>query len=903
MEKLKCVINRDSDVGAFLHVKNMVEDLYSNDTKYSNSIVILGYNLGKSIDYYRKNFPGKKIIVYQLEQLYNYNPNWFNPKSRFKNVVNRTNHIKNWLDNCDEIWDYDLNNKWFLEQLGYNKVRFMPLKYSESLKNLEKNDNPKYDILFYGSINKKRFDILKRLHSKFNLVIVGDYYDVSEEEKNKVKLNIIPKNFGETLDSLISNSKIILNLHFYESLIQEQVRLFYLVTNNKCVVSEKSKKNYYGDLIHEFDNYTELEKTIIGLLKDKKWYEVSKNISDKFKNKEFNNIRVGAVYNSFYNVDVLKKSIESIINVVDYICVVHQKKSFSGEIGTKENEQLLNDLVQCHYINELVYYDKESSDKIQGMIDKRNLGLEKCREKKCDYIITLDNDECYNDRRVREEVMSMAKNNLDTLYSPIISYYKNDKYYFLEEKLYVPSIYKINDRKYERGIHSSVLSDPARKMKERKFRVSQMYMHHLTYLENNFKEKINSKILFSVDKTKKNFSVEILNFLQSWKHGNDGLVIGSNDKNESVLIKKQLLFLDKLVNDFDNENFEKQISIIIPTYNNTDFIIECLDSVINSIKGLSCEVLVGIDGCKKTLDFIKGKSFDSRISFYFFEENVGPYIIKNTLVTKSNSKNILFFDSDDIMMENLISETIQVLSTRKMFKPKYFDFKNKNEISQINKLTSNKFGEGVFAIDKTTFMSLNGFEGWRCAADSDFMGRFYKRNIPLSHGQKISFFRRIHEKSLTNSPETNMSSKLRAHYVGLSKTNRPNGKCLEFKTAEFICLSTQTFKANSEIIKNKPESDIKSSDILKKIRGTNPQQTNSNGVDYDKLNKILYSQGVYDPKKNTDKPKIVQNKPIDRNKLIEIKKGSNLDALKKNLPGKPDRRKNTQNIFSKKNSR
>ena len=148
-----------------------------------------------------------------------------------------------------------------------------------------------------------------------------------------------------------------------------------------------------------------------------------------------------------------------------------------------------------------------------------------------------------------------------------------------------------------------------------------------------------------------------------------------------------------------------------------------------------------------------------------------------------------------------------------------------------------------------------------------------------------------------------MSSKLRAYYFGLSRVKRPNEKCVEFKTDKFINVNTQSFISNVVITKNKPESEVKSSDILKKIRGTNPQQTNSNGVDYDKLNKILYSQGVYDPKKNTDKPKIVQNKPIDRNKLIEIKKGSNLDALKKNLPGKPDRRKNTQNIFSKKNSR
>ena len=346
-----------------------------------------------------------------------------------------------------------------------------------------------------------------------------------------------------------------------------------------------------------------------------------------------------------------------------------------------------------------------------------------------------------------------------------------------------------------------------------------------------------------------------------------------------------------------------EISVIIPTYNNVDYISECLDSILKSLEGINSEILVGIDDCEKTLNYIKDKKFDSKISFYLFKNNIGPYIIKNSLSEIAKSDKLLFFDSDDIMLKNMITDTLSILKTQKMYKPKYFDFRNQNEILNVDSLKSNKFGEGVFAIDKTTFLSFNGFEGWKCAADSDFMGRFYKRNIPFTHGQKISFLRRIHPNSLTNNPETNMSSKLRAYYFGLSRVKRPNEKCVEFKTDKFINVNTQSFISNVVITKNKPESEVKSGDILKKIRGTNPQQTNSNGVDYDKLNKILYSQGVYDPKKNTDKPKIVQNKPIDRNKLIEIKKGSNLDALKKNLPGKPDRRKNTQNIFSKKNSR
>ena len=34
-----------------------------------------------------------------------------------------------------------------------------------------------------------------------------------------------------------------------------------------------------------------------------------------------------------------------------------------------------------------------------------------------------------------------------------------------------------------------------------------------------------------------------------------------------------------------------------------------------------------------------------------------------------------FFDSDDIMLKNMITDTLSILKTQKMYKPKYFDFR------------------------------------------------------------------------------------------------------------------------------------------------------------------------------------------------------------------------------------
>ena len=43
------------------------------------------------------------------------------------------------------------------------------------------------------------------------------------------------------------------------------------------------------------------------------------------------------------------------------------------------------------------------------------------------------------------------------------------------------------------------------------------------------------------------------------------------------------------------------ITIITTAFNNTEYIEECLDSILTSAKNLEFEVLVGVDNCEKTL--------------------------------------------------------------------------------------------------------------------------------------------------------------------------------------------------------------------------------------------------------------------------------------------------------------
>lgn len=288
--------------------------------------------------------------------------------------------------------------------------------------------------------------------------------------------------------------------------------------------------------------------------------------------------------------------------------------------------------------------------------------------------------------------------------------------------------------------------------------------------------------------------------------------VGTYDKTFKEI--KDLITIDginkltSIKNEGSLSNYE--FTIIIPTYNTPEYLHECLKSILESVKNLKCEILIGIDGCKKTLGLVKGEVFDERIRFFYFKDNVGPYIIKNSLSNISSSGYLIFFDSDDIMKEEFIQFVINEKPKYSLLKPKYLDFTDK--INPIIK-TSRTYGEGVFAINKKLFLEFNGFEGWKCAADSELMGRLYKNKVKLTHSKEICFYRRKHPESLTMHHETGMKSKMRHEYTQLMKTKKKFGPLpflikSEFEEVSLIKDDKSELK-EFELIKVKNENLIK----------------------------------------------------------------------------------------------
>jgi len=181
-------------------------------------------------------------IIFNTEQIECVNDIW---KKRIILLVNRG----------IELWDYSSYNLDFLLKNLNIKGKLFQIGYQKNLKRIVSKNKKEIDVLFYGSINLRRKQIIEKLL------------------KNNIKVKCLFGVYGKERDNWISKSKLVLNLHMYDSKIFEIIRVFYLLTNGIPVISEVDKNtkfnNQFLDGVKKC-TYDEIEKNVIFLLNNDK---------------------------------------------------------------------------------------------------------------------------------------------------------------------------------------------------------------------------------------------------------------------------------------------------------------------------------------------------------------------------------------------------------------------------------------------------------------------------------------------------------------------------------------------------------------------------------------------------------------------------------------------------------
>ena len=125
----------------------------------------------------------------------------------------------------------------------------------------------------------------------------------------------------------------------------------------------------------------------------------------------------------------------------------------------------------------------------------------------------------------------------------------------------------------------------------------------------------------------------------------------------------------------------KNVDIIMPNYNNANFLDQSIQSVINqSFKNWKIYI-VDDSSTDNSKDIILKYKNNKKIKSFFLKKNRGPSYCRNYAISKSKSHLIAFLDSDDFWSKEKLSKQINFIKKKKLLFTftDYIPFINRSE--------------------------------------------------------------------------------------------------------------------------------------------------------------------------------------------------------------------------------
>jgi hypothetical protein len=179
-------------------------------------------------------------ITYNLEPLKEYIV--FSAHDAAKDLLefqlrNKTKYIIYQSENIESVY---FKNKYYIELLKHNKVlnysAYTAMKMIElyniptagyfqfNYKKMYSNKTPDIDILFFGNMTQKRYDILREIQNRFP----------------KLKVEVLTDTFGYELSQYLLRSKYVLNISAYDNSVLETHRINKAISCGCEVISNYS---------------------------------------------------------------------------------------------------------------------------------------------------------------------------------------------------------------------------------------------------------------------------------------------------------------------------------------------------------------------------------------------------------------------------------------------------------------------------------------------------------------------------------------------------------------------------------------------------------------------------------------------------------------------------------------
>ena len=204
----------------------------------------------------------------------------------------------------------------------------------------------------------------------------------------------------------------------------------------------------------------------------------------------------------------------------------------------------------------------------------------------------------------------------------------------------------------------------------------------------------------------------------------------------------------------------KTLAIVMAAYQSQDYIVNAINSL--TTQGLpddwQMKMYVGVDNCSATAKVLD----DNNISYYWAKENVGTYIMANSLLREAQGADMfLRFDSDDQACDSYLFNGIRNCEQYE-FSHSFCQYCDENMKPHPRKPFA---AHGQCFYTPAVLEKIGGYEPFRVACDTFFMERAKASGFDIRTQVEVSkqpvFLYRKHSQSLTKSKETSPRSTIR----------------------------------------------------------------------------------------------------------------------------------------------
>lgn len=198
------------------------------------------------------------------------------------------------------------------------------------------------------------------------------------------------------------------------------------------------------------------------------------------------------------------------------------------------------------------------------------------------------------------------------------------------------------------------------------------------------------------------------------------------------------------------------IAVIVAAYRaRQEWLAACLASIQASAAGcpdVDLDIRIGVDGCAETAAALDAMG----LAYHWSAENVGPYVLRNSLLQLAPADAYVIFDADDVMLPGYMSAIVRKLKGYALVGP------SRQECDEaLSPVKVASYRHGVCAFRHAVLERLGGYKAERVSADVDFIARARTALIHPHITTEACYLRRRHDSSLTKASDTGFGSPLR----------------------------------------------------------------------------------------------------------------------------------------------